>query len=185
MVFIFSDTTGTEQSDVYLHSEAGLMTEEDIVVYANLLGGDDFFTRVQLLPSPTTYRLYVDGGEGDDFIAGGDRADVLVGGDGDDQLYGLSGNDELHPGPSSVDMNYVIPGAGMDLVYLDPESTNRITLSGVGGYDIITGAGSDEQFLYAAGDLTLEYSEGDTFLNSDNQRIAHVVGYAVTPDQLL
>jgi hypothetical protein len=104
-----------------------------------------------VINSNITVPLWIDGGDGNDFLAGGGGPstligglgndilwgaagdDVLLGGDGNDDLFGGGGNDALVGG---VGNDIVTGGSGRDLLI---GSQNQDALVGGEGEDILIG----------------------------------------------
>lgn len=104
-------------------------------------GGSDTITVGNTVP----YGVFIDGGDGSDYITGGIGNDTLLGGAGDDRVLGGNGNDVLFGGDGlggADGKDTLSGGAGDDTI--DGEGGND-TLNGDAGIDILRGGdGSDK-----------------------------------------
>ncbi|MCM8622862.1 MAG: hypothetical protein NFW16_14280, partial [Candidatus Accumulibacter sp.] len=89
------------------------------------------------------------GGGGSDVIDGGGGADTLEGGDGDDIFRAGTNPQQIDGGAGTDRLALDLSGFGDDLVWVnDPSQTvtlaNGLTVSGIEGLTLTTGAGNDE-----------------------------------------
>jgi Ca2+-binding RTX toxin-like protein len=115
------------------------------------------------------YRIFADGGGGNDYIAGGPMDDILYGGDGNDRLLGGRGNDLLVGGNGN---DTISGGVGDDIIYGngevdefgeawdDDSYVGNNTLLGDGGNDIIYGGAQRDRINGGAGNDILFGGDG-------------------------
>ncbi len=115
----------------------------------------------------TGYRLYADGGIGNDFLVGGSGNDTLNGSFDDDYIYGGIGNDSLIGGPghdylSGYTGNDTLQGnMGNDRLY---GQDNNDQLDGGSGADSIYGGNGNDTAYGGTGNDRIEGDAGNDFL---------------------
>ncbi len=112
-------------------------------VFAYLAAGNDHYSGRLAIPQ------FVDGADGNDYIAGGSRSDILLGGFGNDVLTARGGNDVL------------LGGAGNDVIF--GGQGNEIILGGFGN-DLLVGGKGDDILLGGRGFDILLGNRGDDVL---------------------
>lgn len=149
--------------------------------------GQWFATSAGVVASATDSGVLVVGGAGRDYIQGGAGDDVLIGNGGVDFLNGGAGNDVLSPGFGGF---AVSGGTGADTFLLDlqgetefqagsildlnPAEGDRITLTGLGAYDLRFGAPDPyghETTVLTSGSLSVA-------INGSLNQVASAITYA-------
>jgi Ca2+-binding RTX toxin-like protein len=134
------------------HDHAHIAGNIDTPVFMNGGDGNDYLIAGR---GPTTLL----GGAGNDKLIGGRADDVLRGGSGNDYLNGGSGDDQLFGGSGD---DKLIGGSGHDLLR---GGTGNDYLDGGSGDDFLYGGSGDDKLIGSSGDDLLRGGTGNDYLS--------------------